>query len=239
MLVSAFFVQSETGKDITIKTICSGHSIHDPASSPEDAVVKVSERRAESNVYEYLTTFGDGTESWWEAGIFFDEDGTCTQAFLEFSTDDDLQTYLMYCTQKNLHAYCVGLSLKAGGNKTRLCKRLKKFYRLQVTKSTSLASKFEDALGPIQDGEASISGRVRRFYTNNYSALDRFDSHWYRIEYPLRIMSWENYYTFSLLQQSVVNAYVAYCKLVDEKIPILSYIKLVVDLYGAERTGEQ
>jgi len=233
MLVSAYFVQSETGKDITIKTISTGHTLSAPSSS-EDTVVRVTERRVNSCVFEYLTTFGDGSQSWWEAGIFFDVDGTATHAFLEYASDEDLGAFLMKCTQSVLSAYCVGLSLKNGGTKARLCRRLKKFYRGQATASTSVASKFEDALGPVQDGEYSISGRVRRFYTNNYSAVDRFDSLWYRIEYPIKIKSWETYYTFCLLQQSIVNAYVCYCKLKDSKIPILDFLELVVAEYSVE-----
>lgn len=90
VMVSAFFVQSETGKDITIKTICSGHLLGEAPSSSEDVVVAVTERRAESGSFEYLTTFGDGSQSWWKAGIFFDDDGTATQHFLEFASDEDL-----------------------------------------------------------------------------------------------------------------------------------------------------
>lgn len=236
VMASAFFVKSETGKDITIKTICSGHLLGEAPVPSEDVVLAITERRVESGSFQYFTTFGDSSQSWWGAGIFFSDDGTATQQFLEFASKEDLKGYLMNCTQSVLSDYCKGVGVRVGGSKDRQCRRLMKFYRAQATKSTSIASKFEDALGPVHDGEYSISGRVRRFYTNTYAAIDRFDALFYRIEYPIKNMSWEKYFSFCLLQQAVVNAYVYYCKLKDEKIPILKFLKLILVHYAAERT---
>lgn len=103
--------------------------------------------------------------------------------------------------------------------------------------SSFLLSSYERRVGEIQYGEGSISGQIRRHYTDNYSALDRFDRFWYQIVYPYSARSWKSYFTWCVIQQALVNAYVAYMKHKNKKIPLREFYELIVDEYAAERAG--
>ena len=122
-----------------------------------------------------------------------------------------------------------GQRLKATGSKPKLVKRLVKYYVRKARDEEFALSKLEGRLGPIQSGTDSISNIVRKFYTKNYSALDRFDRYWYDLVYPSYNKDWNTYFTFCLLHQAVINSFVAYCKLKDEKMKVKDYVALVLD----------
>lgn len=121
-----------------------------------------------------------------------------------------------------------GQSLKATGSKQKLVKRLVKYYVRKSRGEEFALSKLEGRLGPIQSGTDSIPNIVRQFYTKNYSALDRFDRYWYDLVYPSYSKDWRTHFTFCLLHQAVINSFVAYCKLKDEKMKVKVYVELVL-----------
>lgn len=89
----------------------------------------------------------------------------------------------------------------------------------------------------MQKGEDSNAGKIRRFYTNNYSALDRFDRLWYEIVYPYPHRKWRVYFAWCVLNQALVNSYVAYMKETDKLIPIREFYSSVVDDFANEMAG--
>ena len=97
-------------------------------------------------------------------------------------------------------------------------------------------SALESRIGDPYAGDDSVPGVIRRHYTNNYSMLDRFDRLWYQTKYPIACKSWEVYFSWALLHQAVINAYVAYCKCIDSRIPVLEYLVLVVNEFVRSRT---
>lgn len=173
----------------------------------------------------------DSREEWLTAHSFFDDDGTVTDAFLEFVSTDQLRAVLLTFPQVQLQRMLAGQKLKATGTKQKCAKRLHKYYvRMQRSEDFALA-KLEGRLGPVQRGTDSISGTVRSFYTKNYSALDRFDRYWYDITYPTYQKHWETYLSFCLLHQAVVNSFIAYCKLKDQKMKVRQFLRVVINEY--------
>jgi len=83
-------------------------------------------------------------------------------------------------------------------------------------------------------GEDSISGKLRSIYTQNYSALDRFDRFYYQVQYPFSHRNWKAYFAWCVLQQALVNAFVAYMKDRNRAIPIRDFYILVVDEFCKE-----
>ena len=81
----------------------------------------------------------------------------------------------------------------------------------------------------------SVPGQIRRHYTENYSALDRFDRLWYEVVYPFPQRSWRTYFAWCVVHQALVNAYVAYIKHTDERIPIRQFYEMVIVEYSSER----
>ena len=255
LLVNSFKVVSETGKIHQIKTIATGFSVEAP-DEEEVAITSVTSIRYHSNFpllvpdmrshahlshhllyltyrdeFQFKVKYKDGSEEWLHGQSFFDEDGTVTDAWLEFVDRDQLENVLKSFTQKQLQEMLSGQDKKATGTKLKCVKRLVKHYiRLKRSEEFAL-SKLEGRIGPVQHGTESISGVVRTFDTKNYSALDRFDRYWYDITYPTYQKRWEAYMSFSLLHQAVINAFVAYCKLKDTKIKVRQFIRLVIREY--------
>jgi hypothetical protein len=180
---------------------------------------------------EFKVEYASGKEEWLNSHSFFDDDGTVTESLLEYCNSSQLTKVLNTFTAAKLQTFLAGQNLKATGSKSKRVKRVVKHYA-RVKRGTEFTeSRLLGKLGPISHGEDSISGIIRRFYTNNYSALDRFDKYWYSIAYPTHSKDWEVHFTFSLLHQAVVNTFVAYCKLQERCIPILDFVELLINEY--------
>src|SRR5687767_8867475 len=76
----------------------------------------------------------------------------------------------------------------------------------------NIHTRVEDAVGSVASGENSNSGRIRRFYTNNYKSLDQFDQLWYECRYDKRENNWQTNYTWAIILDCVINARSAYCE---------------------------
>lgn len=130
LAVSAYCVLSETGKLHTIKTIGTGFSFKASSEEPmEDLVSRVLERReASPSRYQYHTQMRDGSLRWLDGSAFFSDDGTVTDAFLEFASRSDFRSVCSHLSVFRLKEMCTGQHLKGTGTRDRLIKRLVKYY---------------------------------------------------------------------------------------------------------------
>lgn len=87
--------------------------------------------------------------------------------------------------------------------------------------------------GEIQRGEDSIPGQIRRFYTSNYSMLDRFDSLWYQSRCRLKSVRWETAFVWNILHQGVINSYVAFLKAKEgeSQVTIQEFLLMLITDY--------
>jgi hypothetical protein len=60
---------------------------------------------------------------------------------------------------------------------------VKRILKKTLACKEDLDTKLEDAVGSPASGETSVSGRIRRYYTNTYKSLDQFDQIWYECTY--------------------------------------------------------
>ena len=71
----------------------------------------------------------------------------------------------------------------------------------------------DDLLQPRGESEECSASRVRRFYTDNFKALDQLDAEWYRMSYQQRDGSWQACLAWAMILNGVVNSRSAYCEL--------------------------
>jgi hypothetical protein len=81
-------------------------------------------------------------------------------------------------------------------------------------------------------GEDSTCGLIRRYYTNNYKALDQFDAMWYGCSYSYRDSSWQSCYLWALILDCAVNACSAWSELHGERAAIKDFVRQLVDELG-------
>lgn len=83
-------------------------------------------------------------------------------------------------------------------------------------------------VGDVANGEDSISGRIRRFYTKTYKSLDQFDQLWYECRYEKRDPSWLSCYTWAVVLDCVLNARSAYCENRGSVEPLKTFIVAII-----------
>ena len=230
LLVSAFTVLSETGKTHQIKTISTGFQV-EQAPGSEDEVLAVKGRRLGPAQTTYLTCYADGSQSCLRFPAFFSDDGTVTSAFLSFCSRDDLEMGFKSYSAPKLHDMCSGQNLRGTGRKSRLQNRLQRHYWKMKGEYEFSLSTFQEKIGELSTGDSSHAGTVRRFYTDNYSAVDCFDRLWYETKYPFSCRDYETYFAYCLLHQAVINAWAAWCIFSGKRIPIIKFIEEVVSEY--------
>lgn len=77
-------------------------------------------------------------------------------------------------------------------------------------------------------GDSSVSGRIRRFYTNNYKSLDQFDQLWYECAYDKREKYWETTYAWAVILDCFINARSAYCEATSKYEPLKDFIATTI-----------
>jgi Transposase IS4 len=221
ILASCYHVLSESGKIIDIRTATTGFGWEKP-DILEPRVSKIGEHRLDPNgLFEYETHWADGDITWQHSSSFMDSDGTFTDIWLEQAKEDDIADALGDLTAEQLIAICESKSWKKSGNKQKLTKRIvKKTLAYKSDDYEWTTTLMEATLGTAAAGEASNCGRIRRYYTNTYKALDRFDQMWYDIQYSKRDRSWATCYTWAVIVDCVLNARSAYCELVGKIEPV-------------------
>ena len=184
----------------------------------------------------FLTLFENGRQDWLLGSAFLSDDGCITESFLEFVSREQLEKVLESYASRTLSEMLRGQNKKGSGDKSAQRKRLLKMYIRTKRSSTFLSESFQRRIGENQLDEDSVSGFIRRHYTNNYSALDRFDRLWYEVVYPFPQRSCKTYFAWCVLQQAAVNAYIAYIKHKNKRIPIRDFYEMVVNDYATEKS---
>ena len=77
------------------------------------------------------------------------------------------------------------------------------------------------------------SSQLRRFYTNNYPPLDRFDRSWYEMRFFIRPRDWESHFCWSLLHAAVVNARSVWCAATQNRVSMIDFLDSLVHVFGS------
>lgn len=95
-------------------------------------------------------------------------------------------------------------------------------------------------VGDPVKGEGSVSGRIRRLYTDSYKALDQFDQLWYECCYNNRDSNWKTCYIWAVILDCVINARAAYSEIRGVKEPMKEFARgLVTELKDYIANSEQ
>lgn len=126
---------------------------------------------------------------------------------------------------------CEAQGWKTTGDKLKLFKRATRQVFASASGKEGVVMLLESKIGPLssQDG---ISGHIRKFYTQNYSALDKFDRLWYEMKFPINARDWRSYFCWSLLHTAVVNARSAWCLAHGTRVPLKDFLRDLVQEYS-------
>lgn len=127
---------------------------------------------------------------------------------------------------------CAAQGWKATGDKSRVLKRVVKKLKEQLEGRDGVVSLIESKVGGPTASKGS-SSQLRRFYTDNYPALDRFDRLWYEMRFLAHPRDWESHFCWSLLHAAVVNARSVWCTLTEERVSMIDFLKLLTDSYAS------
>jgi hypothetical protein len=122
---------------------------------------------------------------------------------------------------------------KSTGDKPRLLRRVVKRLLASSAGPDVLKSRVESSVGAATSTDGP-SAQLRRFYTNNYGVLDRFDRLWYEMRYLIRPRDWESHFVWSLLHTVVINARAAWCVAHGQRAPIITFLRDLVDSFAAD-----
>src|SRR5689334_2406498 len=100
---------------------------------------------------------------------------------------------------------CTAQGWKGTGDKAKVLKRIVKMLKGLLQGKEGVASLIGSKIGEATKS-GGASAQLRRFYTNNYGALDRFDRLWYEMKFVAHPRDWESHFCWSLLHSAVVNA---------------------------------
>ena len=106
---------------------------------------------------------------------------------------------------------------------------VKKTIAIKADEMSWTRTLLESAVGEPLTGEDSTSGIIRRFYTNNYKALDQFDALWYACSYNYRDSCWQTCYLWAIILDCVVNARSAWCEARGEQVTIKAFISHLIE----------
>lgn len=125
-----------------------------------------------------------------------------------------------------LETMCESQGWKSGGDKQRIMKRFCKKISVATSGREGAEALIEATVGKTNTSD--ISALIRRHYTDNYAALDRFDRLWYETKFPCRTRDWKSYFCWSLLHCAVINARAAWCLSHRTRVTMKDYIKNLI-----------
>lgn len=130
---------------------------------------------------------------------------------------------------------CTAQKWKATGEKPRIVKRIVKKMMEMKTGREGMVALIESKVGPITASDGP-SSHLRRFYTDNYSALDRFDRLWYEMCFLAHARDWESYFCMSLLHAGVLNARSAWCAAHGTRVPLMEFLGALTATFASSIT---
>jgi hypothetical protein len=126
---------------------------------------------------------------------------------------------------------CSAQGWKATGDKPKLVGRIAKKEKELLKPQEGLQALIESKIGP-RTASGGAPSKLRRFYTDNYGCLDRFDRLWYEMTFNSHARDWESYFCWCLIHASVVNARSLWCALRGEPIPLKVFLQKLVDSFA-------
>lgn len=121
---------------------------------------------------------------------------------------------------------CQSLELKASGDKRKLVKRTTRYFLSSSVGKQAMQDKIEATIGPTS--HAGAPSEIRRFYTDNYSALDRFDRLWYEMRFLAHPHDWISYFTWCFIHSAVINARAVWCASQKRRVPLKDFFELLL-----------
>lgn len=125
---------------------------------------------------------------------------------------------------------CAAQGWKPTGDKQKVLKRIVKKVKEQAEGRDGVDTLVEGKVG-APTASAGSSSQLRRFYTNNYPALDRFDRLWYEMKFLAHPRDWESHFCWSLLHAAVVNARSVWCAAHGQRVTMIDFLRALVASY--------
>jgi hypothetical protein len=125
---------------------------------------------------------------------------------------------------------CTAQGWKPTGEKPRVLKRVVKKLKLLLEGREGVEALIESKIGEPSKGTGT-SAQLRRFYTDNYPTLDRFDRLWYEMRFLTRPRDWESHFCWSLLHATVVNARSVWCSAQENRVSMIEFLQALVDSF--------
>lgn len=132
---------------------------------------------------------------------------------------------------------CESFELKATGDKRMLVKRTVCYFMTTSVGKQAVLDNIDATIGPATQGDTPYE--VRRFYTDNYPALDRFDRLWYEMKFLSHPHDWISYFTWSFIHSAVINARAAWCAVQKRRVPLWDFLGLLVSDFVASHDLNQ
>jgi hypothetical protein len=127
---------------------------------------------------------------------------------------------------------CEGRGWKSTGDKNSLVKRLVKKLKALLKGEEGTKSLIESKIGPTL-GADGPPAQVRRFYADNFQAVDRFDREWYEIQFNPGARNWVSHFCWSLIHSAILNARAAWCAINARRVTSIEFLSLLVASYTA------
>ena len=126
---------------------------------------------------------------------------------------------------------CSSQGWKSTGDKSRVLKRIVKKLGELLKGREGVEALVDSKLG-APTKENGSSSQLRRFYTNNYPPLDRFDRCWYEMRFLVRPRDWESHYCWCLLHACVVNARAVWCSVTGKRDSMIDFLRDLINCHA-------
>ncbi len=108
------------------------------------------------------------------------------------------------------------------------CKKKKKNDLVEAIKRVQLipADLGQLMYEQLQDSSRSRGGVHHDFYRDYFNSVDRHDYHWYSLKTVHTVVEWRSKLIFSILQSSMVNAWVLYCH--QKRVTLIEFREAII-----------
>jgi hypothetical protein len=127
---------------------------------------------------------------------------------------------------------CAAQGWKSTGDKPRVLKRVVKKQKELLEGREGVEALIDSKVGQPTASTGS-SSQLRRFYTNNYPTLDRFDRLWYEMRFLAHPRDWESHFCWSLLHAAVVNARSVWSAVTGRRLSMIEFLDALVTSYAS------